>query len=276
MLTSQQKAYFEAFGFLVVRQLFSPDEVEVITREFEAAMLEDRDGRPFDGQKSQTVDRWYRGRPAVKFLTDDERIHGPIEQLLGPGYTFRMGNDGNFYVGDTEWHPDLGWDPSIPEGKNDPERLAGRRGQNHYVPSIKVAFYLDPVGKDSGCLRVIPGAHRNPYHDQLWSLHRDVPIHAAALEDVGARLVKLWERDTGSREGVERLLSDAKVNQFGLEPREVPSYPIESEPGDGVFFSHQMWHSTFGGKVGRRMFTLNFRIAQNDDGDGRASEVLEY
>ena len=276
MLTSQQEAYFEAFGFLVVRQLFSPDEVEVITREFEAAMVEDRDGRPFDGQKRQTVNRWYLGRPAVKFLTDDERIHGSIEQLLGPGYEFMNGNDGNFYVGDTEWHPDFGWDPSIPEGKNDPERLAGRRGQPHYVPSIKVAFYLDPVGKDSGCLRVIPGAHRNPYHDQLWSLHRDIPIHAAALEDVGARLLKLWERDTGSREGVEQLLWDTKVNHFGLEPREVPSYPIESEPGDAVFFSHQMWHSTFGGKVGRRMFTLNFRIAQTDDGDGRASEVLEY
>ena len=267
MITSQQKAHFDVFGFLVIRHLFSPEEVTVITREFETALLEARGGEPFDGKKRQEMNNWINGRPAVEYLPTDERIRGPIEQLLGPGYTMAKNHDGNLYVGDTEWHPDLGWDPSIPEGKNDPEWIAGRRGRNHYVPSIKVAFYLDPVGKDSGALRVIPGAHRNPYHDRLWSLHLNIPDNAARYEDVGPRLLELWEQDTGSRDGGERLLSDAKVNHFGVEPRDIPSYPIESEPGDGVFFSHQMWHSSFGGKVGRRMFTLNFRSAQTDDGE---------
>jgi ectoine hydroxylase-related dioxygenase (phytanoyl-CoA dioxygenase family) len=269
MLTIQQKAHFDVFGFLAVRQLFTPDEVDTITREFDAAMLEDRDGKPFDGQKRQQVYQWISGRSAVGFLTADQRIHGPIAQLLGPGATTEKDFYGHLYVGDTGWHPDLGWDPGIPDGENDPERIAGRRGATHYIPSIKVAFYLDPVGKESGCLRVIPGAHRNPYHDQLWSLHKDIPINAASLEDVRPRLLEMWERDTGSREGGEQLLSDPKVNHFGLEPRDVPSYPIESEPGDAVFFSHQMWHSSFGGKAGRRMFTLNFRSTQADDGDKR-------
>jgi len=268
MLTNQQKAHFDAFGFLAVRQLFSPDEVDTIIREFDAAMLEDRGGKPIDADTKQVVYNWYGGRPSVQYLTTDERIHGPIEQLLGSGYTMGKHNDGALRVGNTEWHADMGWDPSIPGGKNDPEWIAGRRGRNHYVPSIKVAFYLDPVGKESGCLRVIPGAHRDPYHDRLWSLHLDIPDRAASLEDVRPRLIDLWERDTGSREGGEQLLSDATVNHFGLEPRDVPSYPIESEPGDAVFFSHQMWHSSFGGNVGRRMFTLNFRSAQTDNGGG--------
>jgi len=266
MLTSQQKAHFDVFGFIVVRQLFPPDEVAIITREFDAAMLEGRGGKPFDGKQMSGVINWSYSRPSVQYLTTDKRILGPIEQLLGPGYTLDKNNDGALRVGDTEWHPDLGWDPSIPGGKNDPEWIAGRRGRNHYIPSIKVAFYLDSVGKDSGCLRMIPGAHRNPYHDQLWSLHKNIPSNAARFEDVGPRLLGMWERETGSREGGEQLLSDPKVNHFGLEPRDVPSYPIESEPGDAVFFSHQMWHSTFGGKAGRRMFTLNFRSAQADDG----------
>ena len=51
---------------------------------------------------------WFRGRPAVEYLASDERIHGPIEQILGPGYSFNEGNDGNFYVGDTGWHADMG------------------------------------------------------------------------------------------------------------------------------------------------------------------------
>jgi len=268
MLTSQQKAHFDAFGFLAVRQMFSADEVDTITREFDAAMLENRDGKPFDGEKRQSMNNWINGRPAVEFLTTDERIHGSIQQLLGRGATMGKDNDGNLYVGDTEWHPDLGWDPSIPEGKNDPEWIAGRRGRNHYTPSIKVGFYLDPVAKETGALRVIPGAHRNPYHDRLWSLHLDIPVNAASLEDVRPRLIDLWERDTGSREGGEQLLSDAKVNHFGLEPSDVPSYAIESEPGDVVFFSHQMWHSSFGGKSGRRMFTLNFRSAPPGEVEG--------
>jgi ectoine hydroxylase-related dioxygenase (phytanoyl-CoA dioxygenase family) len=268
MLTSEQKAHFNAFGFIAVRQLLSPDEVNVISREFDAAMLEDRGGKPFDGKERQEFYNWYDGRPAVQYLPTDERVLGPIEQLLGPGYEPSKNNDGKLYIGDTGWHADTGWSPDIPDGKNDSERIAGRRARHHYIPSIKVAFYLDPVSGETGALRVIPGAHRNPYHDRLWSLHNAIPRVAASMEDTGPRLLKMWERDTGSPEGGERLLSDPKVNHFGVEPSDVPSYPIESEPGDVVFFSHQMWHSSFGGKSGRRMFTLNFRSAQTDNGGG--------
>ena len=268
MITDQQKAHFDVFGFLVIRQMFSPEEVTLITREFEAAMLEDRDGKPFDGSERQMVMDWFRGRPAVEFLTNDERIHGPIGQLLGAGYSFIENNDGNLYVGDSGWHADVGWNPHIPEGRNDPNRTDAR-WKNHYVPAIKVAFYLDPVGKESGALRVIPGSHREPYHDRLWSLHEAIPSGAAeASESVRRKLLEMWERDTGSPEGGERLLSDPEVNHFGVEPRDIPSFALESEPGDAVFFSYQMWHSSYGGRVGRRMFTLNYRIAQTGDGDG--------
>ena len=52
-----------------------------------------------------------------------------------------MGSDGNYYVGDTNWHSD-GW-----KGASDPTHL-------------KIAFYLDPLTQQSGALRVIPGSHR--------------------------------------------------------------------------------------------------------------------
>ena len=262
MLTSQQQAHFDVFGFVAVRQLFPPDELDVIIREFDAAMLEERGGKPFDGKERQTVLNWYEGRPAVESIASDERITGLIEQLLGQDAAIMKNNDGNLYVGDTGWHADMGWTPEIPDGKADPDWVAQRRGKNHYIPSIKVAFYLDPVGRESGALRVVPGAHRNPYHDRLWSLHMNIPRSAGDLEDIRPRLLDMWERDTGGPEGGEQLLSDPDVNHFGAAPQDVPSYAIESEPGDAVFFSHQMWHSSFGGKAGRRMFTLNFRSAQ--------------
>ena len=49
-----------------------------------------------------------------------------------------MGSDGNLYAGDTGWH----WD-----------------GWHRDITHIKMAFYLDPVARDTGCLRVIPGSH---------------------------------------------------------------------------------------------------------------------
>ena len=89
MLTKQQQQHFEVFGFVVLRQLFSPDEMAIIIRDFETAMLEDRDGKPFDGKTRQQVNDWCLGRPCAELLIDSERISVPIEQLLGPGYTFK-------------------------------------------------------------------------------------------------------------------------------------------------------------------------------------------
>ena len=43
-----------------------------------------------------------------------------------------------------------------------------------------------------------------------------------------------------------------------MAPSEIPSYPFESQPGDAVFFNQRLWHASFGGRTGRRMFTLNY------------------
>ena len=89
MLTKPQQQHFEVFGFVVFRQLFSSNEMAIIIRDFEAAMLEDRDGKPFDGKTRQQVNDWFLGRPCAELLIDNERIERSIEQLLGPGYTFK-------------------------------------------------------------------------------------------------------------------------------------------------------------------------------------------
>lgn len=52
------------------------------------------------------------------------------------------GSDGNFYVGDTNWHSDQ------------------YKGRNVKGKSFKMVFYLDPVTRNTGCLRVVPGSHR--------------------------------------------------------------------------------------------------------------------
>ena len=40
---------------------------------------------------------------------------------------------------------------------------------------------------------------------------------------------------------------------------------LESQPGDVVFFNQHLWHAAFGGRTGRRMFTLNFGAKPTTD-----------
>ena len=55
MLTSEQILYFETFGFIVVKKAFSDKEMSDITTSFEKGMLDDRHGKPFDGEQRQSI-----------------------------------------------------------------------------------------------------------------------------------------------------------------------------------------------------------------------------
>ena len=203
MLSAEQVAHFEAFGFVVLRQAFSADETAEISRVFDEVLAEERQGRPFAGEKRQGVLGFVEQRPVLTRLVECDTIFEAMEQLLGPGFVW-VGSDGNLYVGDTSWHSDTS-DPTY------------RR--------IKVAFYMDPVTKDTGCLRVMPGSHRSPFHETLRAL---------------------------------RQVTDPAHTPYGVAARDLPCFPLESQPGDVVMFDQNTQHASFGGKTGRRMFTLNF------------------
>ena len=211
MLTKEQIAHFETFGFVIRRQCFSAGEMEEISGAFDDVLTEDRQGRPFDGAARQAVLGFIEKRPLLSGLVEDDRIYQPLEQLLGPGFVW-IGSDGNLYVGDTGWHPD---------------------GSVLDYGRIKVALYLDPVTKDTGCLRVVPGSHRMPLHGALDPL-----------------------------KGQRR---DPDHQPFGTDGSGLPCFPLESEPGDVVFFNQNLWHAAFGGRTGRRMFTMNFGAQPNKD-----------
>ena len=135
MLTPEQEAHFRLFGFLVVRGAFRPAEMTRISQDFDEVLSEGRQGLPFAGKERQIVMGFIEKRPSLTAIVEDDRVYEAVQQLLS-GAPVWIGSDGNLYVADTFWHPDA----------------------RAYQPlGIKVAFYLDPVGKKSGCLRVIPG-----------------------------------------------------------------------------------------------------------------------
>lgn len=145
VLTPQQLNFMDLFGYLVFPGLLS-DCIDRIIEEFEAVFATHgggHNGKPHDGTARSCILPFVDQRDYLAALIDDGRIDGIFTSLLGADYNY-LGSDGNFYVGDTNWHSDTDW-----SGK-----MRGKPPRIFY----KMALYLDPVTADSGALRVIPGS----------------------------------------------------------------------------------------------------------------------
>ena len=94
---------------------------------------------------------------------------------------------------------------------------------------LKLSFYLDRLtGPGDGAIRMIPGT--NWYEDPYASRLRGDLIDPAAVE-----------------------------RNFGVHPRDVPSWTLQSEPGDVIVWNFRTIHGSFGGGQRRRLFSVNFR-----------------
>jgi len=194
---AQQRAFFETFGFLKLPGLLR-DRIDAIIADFEAVFPQL--GLKHDGTKRTMIVPFVDQRAGLCALLDHPGVLEAVGNLIGPDFNY-VSSDGNYYTGDTGWHRDSAYQ------------------SNSY---IKLALYLDPVARDTGCLRVIPGSHT----EAGMAMWHDVTIRAA--------------------EG-----------HWGVHQREVPAYPIESQPGDVLLFNHRTLHASFGGSARRRMFTMN-------------------
>ena len=210
MLTPGQIAHFETFGFLVLRQLFTPEEAAIMKRESIEIFDEVRGSKPFTGEKWEQVQPFFERRPFSAMLVDDDRVYNIGVDLLGPDF-FLIGTEGSLHVGDTPWH-----------GGPPPENA---------VRHVKIAFYLDPLTRDTGAVRVVPGSHMCG------------DAFADRLEDE-------------IRDGAET---------WSVAPDQVPAVVVETVPGDVVVFWHNTKHAAFGGSKRRRMFTMNFYEYVPDD-----------
>lgn len=200
-ISQQQLAFFHTFGYICFRQLFNPDEVAWITTALEKVLYTQGDGKRHDGSRRTMIVPTIDHNEQLCTLLDDDRIVSIASAILGDDFNYASG-DGNYYTGDTGWHADGSY----------PELFA-----------IKMAFYLDPLTRDTGCLRVLPGSHRP---DSAW---RQGNIHPAKSQ-------ALW----------------------GILPSDVPgNVALETNPGDLAIFYHDTFHASFGGSKRRRMFTMN-------------------
>lgn len=239
-LSPQQVAFFETFGFLRIPGLFRA-EIEQIATGFEEVFalkhLLQRFGAVTDsppwyetrhdlhfGNERITIPLIVDKSDNLRWLLDDPRVHGIAESLLGESYEARP-SDGSLFYCDTSWHSDI---------------YAAPMDEYH----VKLSFYLDPVRRDTGAIRVIPGTN-------------DFRSHYA-------------------RRLREELESPERIpGALGVNPDEIPSWVLESDPGDLVVWNYRTIHGAFQGQQRRRLLSLNFRRvgphpSTGEPGDDRA------
>ena len=201
-LNRNQINFFNTFGFILFKGLFL-DKIEDIIKSFDEVFKLKTKKHKFNliNVERNCIPQFIDSHNNLANLIDDERIIKIGESLLGIDFNY-MGSDGNYYNSNTRWHSD-GWASNI--------------------LNIKLAFYLDHLRHNKGCLKVLPGSHH---------------IHDRYANDLDMSFKK-------------------KNSYLEMLGSEVPGISIETEPGDLICFNHNLKHSSYGGGQKRRMFTIN-------------------
>ena len=205
MLTEDQIHHFRVFGFIVLRQAFDRGEIEELGRLADEIWTAELGHRPA-GEEQVSTAPFLELRSDTLPLIEDDRLYTPMTQLLGRDMMW-MGSEG--VRGTMTRRPYHHWHADRPG----PRELGYLR--------IKIMVYLDPMRKDAGALRVIPGSHRSPFHEELTPFQQRHGLDDPAF--------------------------------FGQSGSEVPCHPVETDPGDAVVFSQSLYHAVYG-KAGRRRY----------------------
>jgi hypothetical protein len=219
LLTDQQLAFFNTFGYLHFPGLLR-DRIQQITAEFEAVFVGrggGHYGKPHEGKARSCIVPFIDQNEYLSSLLDDPRILAIANSTCGEDFAY-CSSDGNYYVGDTGWHSDT---------------ISPR------FPYVKIALYLDPLTRDTGALRVIPGSHL-----------------------FGDRFADQVHRQLGRSE-----------EYWNVAGRDIPAWALESQPGDVVAFNQNLKHASFGGGQWRRMFTINLTSRFTDE---RMQDMHDY
>lgn len=165
-LDERQLLHVRAFGFVVLRQAFTPGEMAVVLAEQARAMGEATGPAGPGEPREQLVCTMGPSTPFLTAWLEHPRFVAIAQQFMGSdvlgacSYVMR-------YVGDTGWHVD---------------------DYSAEVPGLKFVAPCSPVRANTGALRVVPATHKIPLDDRV----RDV-----YSRDIGAVPAYVCEADPG-------------------------------------------------------------------------------
>ena len=191
MLSEEQLRYFNKFGFVVLRDFFTRDEMRIMIDEFDVGIAHVNAHEPCDGSKFHCFSMLGDDTPFGAALLEDDRFLSIARQSFGDDVVGFMHLAYRYEAGGTEWHAN---DGSITHSN-----------EFGFGPKFQWPLH-EPVGADTGALRVIPGSHRPELHQQI-----------ALVEATG-------------------LLEQAD---------QVPCHVCQADPGDVVFFDSRIYHGTW-------------------------------
>ena len=212
MLTEEQLKQWDVFGFVTFKDLFSRGEADTIRREFDIGLSADQTYYP-NGESPTHFKGLGQETPFLQSLAEDPRLLGPAAQMWGEDVISTGSDCDRFTSSNTYWHPDL------IQGSPDTK-------ENH-LKGVKFACYLDSLDHESGALRLIPGSHRSPFHDELFAM--------------------------GLKGDESPYLKKTR-----LSINDVPAYVWESEPTDMIAFNNRTWHASYGGSGDRRQVNVSY------------------
>ena len=224
MLTDQQISHFQAFGLLILRGAFSKAETGELIDETERLYRRILGREPREDEVIWEAEFVERSQQLMG-LIDDGRIHQAACDLIGDRFLW-VGSEGMRGVDRNgpvhHWHTD---------GDESRVKLTSRR--------LKIMLYLDPLTREEGAIRVIPGSHRSPLFDTL------LPFQEEHTRD--------------------------HPRFFGLQGQDIPGCAVETAPGDIVILNPWIFHSVYG-KVGRRR-TIVLKLAGRPRTAGELAEL---
>ena len=152
MFTHQQIEHYRAFGFVVLRGLFTDSEARTLKEEVATALTEAFGGlgRDDDPQGTGGIRGDYlplaqdRTPFSQALIADDPRLFQGSVELLGQTAVPTV-PIATCFTSNAGWHSDHGPD----------------------IAGVKFLAYLDPLTADAGALRVLPGSHASDYATRL-------------------------------------------------------------------------------------------------------------
>ncbi len=167
-LSEEKVNFFHLFGYLVIPDVFSPEEMAGITEEYERIFVDHAKDiiewrhQAHYGYLRQVIPQFIDRSAKLSALIDDPRIHNIFSALLGDDFSYR-GSDANIFENSTVWHSDT-------------------YGALFKYLNVKMAIYLEEIGEKTGCFRVIPGSHQ--FGDQFANQLQNMLGENDSLKDV--------------------------------------------------------------------------------------------
>ena len=156
-LTEKQREHWNEEGYLVLKQVLSPEEIRMLLKAVDP-VIEDyvQEELGADAPRAFTIIRAIERTEALDILTDHPKTFGTILSLMEP-YLQIMGTQIYVrYPSDTAligFHTDAG--PSLQQIHPHPQSLPLQ---------FKVQFFLTDVSQpDSGNFILVPSSHRKPF-----------------------------------------------------------------------------------------------------------------